>query len=504
MVSALETRRRALMFQPHRAMATGAIASFRTDVLSPLKMSFDLLPVQDLHGQSNPYPPGGGKNLLQLLTTETTTSNSVTFTVNADGTVSTQGTASGTAVFRHYMTSADLPNNSLILNGTPSGGSWTTTYGMAFCSSSGSVIGSADSGNGSTISAERLSELAQIQIVIRSGTNANGLVFKPMIRLASVTDGTFAPYSNICPITGHDGFTRTGTGKNLLPQTNYNTQYFTVASDGSVTQNNPSSAPFTWAYSQSIMRVTLPPGKYTITETLTKAVTNSNHTVRTMDDKENARGIVNGAKNVGTYSGTFTLTKWTNLGVVVKLYDGVAKFSITPGETAQPYEPFGHSYSTTFPTPPGTVYGGHVTDNGDGTGTLVVDKVCFVPSVVSSIGTASTGVKYISTLLPTGMNAKAESIYNECISSEYKFRVSAPSDSGWFRVHPNNIFIFDDRFTSKETAESILADEKPQFVYELATPVQYTLSLTALQSLIGQNHVWVDNADEVSVEYWGH
>ena len=167
----------------------------------------EILPQQDLHGYDNPWPAGGGKNKLHLLTTETTTTNGVTFTVNADGTVSTQGTANGTAVFRHYMTSADLPSGeSVILNGCPSGGSFSTIYGIALCNSQGAVIGGkSDIDNGTTYTAEDLSSLAQLQIVVRNGQNVTGKVFKPMIRLASVADDTFAPYSNICPISGFTG-----------------------------------------------------------------------------------------------------------------------------------------------------------------------------------------------------------------------------------------------------------------------------------------------------------
>ena len=39
-------------------------------------------------------------------------------------------------------------------------------------------------------------------VVIRSGENLNNVKFYPMIRLSSIADGTFAPYSNICPISG--------------------------------------------------------------------------------------------------------------------------------------------------------------------------------------------------------------------------------------------------------------------------------------------------------------
>ena len=139
-----------------------------------------------------------GKNLFNNTGT-TQTINDVTFTVNSDGTVSCSGTATETAVFRINLTSSDLPQNkTLILNGCPSGGSFTSKYGQALCDSLGATLGSTtDDGTGATYSAANLENLAQFQIVVRSGINANGLVFKPMLRLASESDATFEPYQPI-------------------------------------------------------------------------------------------------------------------------------------------------------------------------------------------------------------------------------------------------------------------------------------------------------------------
>ena len=170
----------------------------------PLKsLIADITAQQDLHGQANPYPAGGGKNLLNNTAT-TTTSSQVTFTVNADGTVSASGTANGTAVLKIWQTFSQ--NADLIINGCPSGGSYYNTYCIVPCADNGSVVnGAIDTGEGVTIPAEYVSQIKQIQIIVRNGTNVSGKTFKPMVRLASITDDTFAPYSNICPITGFTG-----------------------------------------------------------------------------------------------------------------------------------------------------------------------------------------------------------------------------------------------------------------------------------------------------------
>lgn len=182
---------------------SGDIVSFVTARAKKLKeLTVTLEPIQDLHGYDSPWPAGGGKNKLQLLPTESATSNGVTFAINADGTVSCSGTATGTAVLKIYRT-FDIAED-IILNGCPSGGDYSGGYSMIVADTNGSpVTNGIDAGSGATIASANVANIKQIQIIARTGTVMDGKVFKPMIRLATVSDATFAPYENLCPITGH-------------------------------------------------------------------------------------------------------------------------------------------------------------------------------------------------------------------------------------------------------------------------------------------------------------
>lgn len=84
-----------------------------------------------------------------------------------------------------------------------------------------------------------------------------------------------------------------------------------------------------------------------------------------------------------------------------------------------------------------------------------------------SVATASTGVQCATISLTDTAIAEASS--NGFLSTKYAFRTNAPSDSGWFRIFGVNLFIYDSRFSDKATADSILASEKPHFLYKLAT-----------------------------------
>ena len=127
----------------------------------------------------------GGKNLLQNIAT-TQEKNGVTFTVNSDGTVTANGTSTGTIDIK--VAEGIFENGkSYILSGCPSGGS-TNTY-MIYNGNASQIV-DVGSGNEFTFS----SQLNYVFIGIRSGVTLNNLVFKPMLTLADVPDSDYAHY----------------------------------------------------------------------------------------------------------------------------------------------------------------------------------------------------------------------------------------------------------------------------------------------------------------------
>ena len=172
-------------------------------------VSVNIEPIQDLHGYDHPWVGGAGKNLLKV-TGETTTINGVTFTVNDDGTIKVNGTATADARFSigKYILKA---GSSVRLNGSPVDGSNST---IALGYQGYGIISTANS----DIVCDRTSSSTDwnYDAYIKSGYTASNLIFKPMIRLESVTDPTFEPYSNISPITGQTEVVIEDCGKNLI------------------------------------------------------------------------------------------------------------------------------------------------------------------------------------------------------------------------------------------------------------------------------------------------
>lgn len=140
-----------------------------------------------------------GKNLLPLRNAVPRTLNGVTFNVNNDGSVTANGTATATTDF--YVYSEGSPNylatdlgsikDGCILTGCPSGGS-DSKYQLIAASNTGRYA--TDSGSGATMVIPLSENTIRVLIRVYSGYTCNNLIFKPMIRLATVEDATYEPY----------------------------------------------------------------------------------------------------------------------------------------------------------------------------------------------------------------------------------------------------------------------------------------------------------------------
>lgn len=124
------------------------------------------------------------KNLLQNTATNQTI-NGVTFTVNEDGSVTCNGTASSTAFFA-IAEPVNLSKN--IISGCPRNGN-SNSYLLRYQQSGGIYV--EDKGNGVLIP-----DYGDSRVIIRinAGYTCNNLTFFPMIRLATIEDDTYEPY----------------------------------------------------------------------------------------------------------------------------------------------------------------------------------------------------------------------------------------------------------------------------------------------------------------------
>lgn len=174
-------------------------------------------PIQDLHGYDKPWQGGGGKNLLPMTVdglkaanTNGTwsgnvyTFNDVNFSIQTDSDGNVIGIlADGTATGGHAL--FNLGGVSLLssitykYNGNPTNLDYNKRIDIY--NSDNSYFKSIVT-DGDFIVEPIHDESYYLRIAILNGYTASNLLFKPMLRLSTETDNTFAPYTNICPISG--------------------------------------------------------------------------------------------------------------------------------------------------------------------------------------------------------------------------------------------------------------------------------------------------------------
>ena len=154
----------------------GQLKSGLTNVADDVKLN-----TQDL------TTPSRTKNLLEIQS-ESQTVAGITYTVNDDGTITANGTATGTSIFAFYTSKQSDLGKSYIFSGCHNGSS--STYKLQIFSDSQGVLAD-DIGSGATFNP---STTFAVRIVAYSGVTLSNVVFDPMLRLATETDSTFVPY----------------------------------------------------------------------------------------------------------------------------------------------------------------------------------------------------------------------------------------------------------------------------------------------------------------------
>ena len=191
--------------------ATGNPAVFSTisEQLSK-QTTVNIEPIQDLHGYDKPWSGGTGKNKAKPV--PNTTVAGVTYTNLSDGGLHVSGTSSYSFSQSEFV----LKAGSYILSKgkNDDGGKIQVHIRNA---STDAIIASVINLTETpfTLSADTT---VRHRVVVRDDNSVDNDIY-PMIRLATETDPTFAPYTNICPISGLDSVVVERCGKNQLPLT---------------------------------------------------------------------------------------------------------------------------------------------------------------------------------------------------------------------------------------------------------------------------------------------
>lgn len=442
----------------------------------------ELEPKQDLHGYDKPWAGGAGKNLLNS-TLNSYSDKGVTITKNDDGTYKLNGTSTET-VWGQTIGSVTLKPGTYKLVGWNPNTPGLIDSIMIYIENHTNIQ---DYGQGGTTFTIEEETTYYVNFVIIGGTTID-TVIKPMItKDTNATYSEYAPYSNICPITGYSEVNVERVGKNKLP-------YFTVEEkngisltydNGVVILNGTASANAFFI----LTNLSLASGTYTFSANNTEVNSGVHIALREIGATSDFADMpMNNLNKNNTYQNVsigqavlyiFSGTQLTNFRLPLQ---------IELGNQPTTYEPYqGNTYTIDLD---GTKYGGTL-DVGSGILTLTHGSVTesdFAYQEGSSAGGLSWADYYTNNVVSNdSMCSKLQMLTNAWESTTPCYNIV---DNERIRVYGN--------FTSQQDFEDKYANL--QVVYELATPLTIQLTPTQIQMLENTNNISTDGTN-IALKY---
>ena len=446
--------------------AQGAIASFTDGAELPLKsLTVDIEPIQDLHGYDNPWPAGGGKNLLDP------------------------------SYFGRFPNIYDVNEDGTLTVKLSDGNAWTAvpiitlpagTYTLSYTAPSGNVrmrTSEDDYATEITVYTTKTFTLGtDVGIRLKVGvTGTYPFVCKTQIESGS-TATAYAPYSNICPISGHTQAVVTRTGVNVWDE-EWELGIYSL-SDGLPVQNASSIR-----------------GKNRIVAKPSTDYYCNNNNIRVLyyDESDNYLGFVGGLgiKTTPTNCAYIRMYLGNDYGTTYN-HD----VCINHPSTDNDYHPH-DIQSVTIPLGQ-TVYGGTLDVTN---GVLTVDRAMVIFSdgtgwsVSLSSGHYRAYTYALTDILPwnDGTHATTTMICDRLSAGSWEDIFVGTAVLG--QTNKAIGFGTDSLGITDETSLGAwLANNPLTICYKLATPITVTLTPNELSTLLGANNIWSD-AGEVTAEY---
>ena len=473
------------------------------------ELTVGIEPVQDLNGYDKPWVGGAGANIIGDfdLANNPTSGGEITATRQSDGsTYVLSGTATATRDV-YMLSTGSYPleegeYSAYAPTGTGINGTANYFYIVIYNGTSARYIGAGGTNSSPSFTIASGEEVRAMFIRVASGVNTNGKVVTPMIVKGTTAPTSYSPYSNICPITGHDEVEVTQTGKNLCPTFTGGTGSgltYTVNEDGSVHVTGTNAGTTFWA-----VQLTLPKGTYV----LTGAPTNGQLTLRSARGggapSSAFSGVLDDYGNGATFTVSETASAWLNIrstaGTHDKTYYPMIRLASVTDDTYEPYQ--GSTYTTSLGQ---TVYGGTL-DMVSGKLTLTHEARTF-SNLESAFGVQwqynSTYQTFELNRIVTIPSASGDAWDAKCSCYQTKEYGSNGSYSGvdniiWAHTS-GSLRLRDTRYT---TRASFLADVGNEMLYyPLQTPIEIDLTPQQIKTLVGTNNVWASSGDIVSIKF---
>ena len=447
-------------------------------------VKINIEPVQDLHGQSNPYPAGGGKNILDLEAyIASRTSN---YTVDSDGWITFNPALA--SVYANKWVVGDLKTRSAILlidTATQLDGVKLRVY------NGDTVVAATPSGNPSSSKIENR-EFDRISFDWTTSSDNTKTVKVKVAIVDEATIDAWSPYSNICPISEWTGAQVARTGVNIWDEEYqlgfYNARdVFVANTSGYFSSKNPipvkPNSEYVFCIKGASNQTIYIPMYHRDGTFKSRLDSSLNGGIRTIAIPEDVYFI-------GFSTETFYGTTYNH------------DISINYPSTDHDYHPYtGNLYSITFPTEAGTVYGGELDVTN---GTLTVDRAMVTFDGSESWNIQSINSYGIANFYTSVDHYPAANFRSLCNMLPPQTSLIGETKTEGYFVHQNGatvyIRIFSSRASTVAELMTWLASNPIQLVYELVEPVTYTLTPTEIKSLYGENNIYAD-CGSTSVTY---
>ena len=502
---------------PEYETVTGNPVSFNAITPFPLRqLSVAFSPKQDLHGYDSPWPAGGGANKWD--------EEWVNAQEDIDATTGEIVPSSGTYwYFRSKNFIPVEPSTTYFdANGMVAG-----NYRKFFYDADKNYLSYVSTASGSTFTTP-----ANAHFMLFRFTNESGRVYENNIAInypSSVT--TYSPYSNLCPILGWDSITVEQRGKNLLQLTGRR-----VITAWSGTQRD---------FSEPTLYVGEAPNNYHSNTAINSySVDEDSVTINNRIDSGYGLGFTVKVKPNTAYYGTYenwksntfalgfyddegeyisylqwdtrkftTPDRCTNLMLVLRTFSSNEDVVFTHpylvlGENPVdfvPYNPSSRSISINLGQ---TVYSGTV-DVVTGAVTVTMAKSNLYGDAISVLAqsTNQTG-KYrfringiTGILAPTSVSDKTEALSN--VYKSVSANDTYLAKDGIAVRNSQDIFIYESAHDTdtEVTFKQHLDDIGAYIIYPLATPFTIQLTPQEVESLAGDNTMWSNANQPITVEY---
>lgn len=446
------------------ASGNPAVFSDGADGVEVKDLVLNLEPHQNLNGYDYPWVGGAGKNKWSLSASYTSTA----------------------AQYFEENTALVLQSGSYMLSYTPS--ITTGQIVFAFKKADNTTILSITVNNSVHKYNFTLSEnCAKVSVY----TNSALTISNVMIESGS-TATSYEPYSNICPISGYTAVNVTRAGKNLLNAT-----------------DNPSISVAASAQTAlNFGKLYLDAGTEYIISCIQSATlaSNTRNTFRITNVStgtsvyESSGGNYHLASGYREYrytpsvSGEYYIGMWVQTpNAAVSYTSPMVRLASVADSTYESYT--AQTYPIIIPSSAGTVYGGTLDVTS---GELVVDR--------ASVDMGTLNWSYNSTYAFFAYNLTGQKFGGKLLCSIYKYggyssdSAMTTAERGIYNITTNAyIKVKDTSYTSASTFKAAMSGT--QLVYELATPIEYTLTPTEVTTLLGNNTIWMDADGTLDIDY---